>query len=511
MKTFYLGLCAILFAVGGCATGNHTQTSPSPMPCAELAGVQLDDTVITATEVIRAGGFSIPVGASPSGERPYNFSALPPFCRVTALVSPVQDSLIEFELWLPEDNWNGNFVGVGDGGLTGAIFYSSMAEPLRQGYAVANTDGGHKGGGADTAFAVGHPEKLIDHAWRAVHLMTVRSKSLVQARYGRPAGRALWTGCSTGGRQGLKSAQQFPEDYDAIAAAAPANNWMPLITFALLVQRQLTDPEKPFDARKVSLLSSAAIKACDLQDGVADGVVNEPQRCRFDPGVLACTGEPRADCLTSHEVAAARTIYAGVVDPRSGKTIFAGPEPGSEVEWPAFTPGAFPIGENFLRDIVFPERNWDIQAFDFGADLDEAIRRDPAELTATDPDLSAFIERGGKLLLYHGWIDGLIPAQSTIDYYNAVQASVGRESGQSVRLFMVPGLHHCDGGAGASEFNELSVLESWLANDNPPERITVSKTLDDGSPQTRPLCAHPKVARYAGSGAKNKAESFHCR
>ncbi len=501
--TFFL-LAAL--AVSACG---ERSSDPQPMACADLASLGLADATITLAEPVAAGGFEAPPdpmsGASP------DLSGLPAFCRVAAIVTPTEDSEIEFELWLPEADWNGGFVGIGDGGFIGAILHGWMAGPLMDGYAVANTDGGHKGSAADATFAVGHPEKMIDHAWRGVHLMTVLSKEIVAARYGRPPERSLFTGCSTGGRQGLKAAQRFPDDYDAIASMAPANNWVPLMSFALLIQQQFDNPDAALDPAKLPLIKEAAIAACDMNDSVADRVIDDPQACDFDPGVLACEDGESANCLLPHEVESARTIYAGVIHPQTGEVLFPGAEPSSELEWGAFRRGVFPIGENYMRDIVFPEREWDLMAFDFGADIDEAIKREYADLAAVDPDLSPFFASGGKLLFYHGWIDGLITPQNSIDYYESVVTTLGEDAvAESMRFYLLPGVAHCSAMEGTGDFAVRGTLEEWLATGTPPERIVARKTLEDGSERTRPLCPYPQVARYSGSGSTNEADSFEC-
>lgn len=502
-STLFL-LSALLFS----ACGEQSRT-PQPMACADLASLKLADATITLAEPVAAGDFEAP--PNPMASTPPDLSGLPAFCRVVTVVEPVEDSEIEFELWLPESDWNGGFVGVGDGGFVGAILHGWMAGPLMGGYAVANTDGGHKGNAADATFAVGHPEKMIDHAWRAVHLMTVLSKEIVAARYATPPERSLFAGCSTGGRQGLKAAQRFPEDYDAIASMAPANQWIPQMAFALLVQQQFDNPDAALDPAKLPLIKEAAIAACDTNDGVADRVVDDPQACDFDPGALACEAPETANCLLPHEVESARTIYGGVIHPETGEVLYPGAEPGSELEWGAFRRGVFPIGENYMRDIVFPDREWDLMAFDFGADVEEAIEREYADLAAVDPDLSPFFANGGKLLFSHGWIDGLITPQISIDYYESVVATVGEEVvADSMRFYLLPGVAHCQPMEGTGNFDRLDVLDAWLATGTPPERIVASKELEDGSQRTRPLCPYPQVARYSGSGSTDDADNFEC-
>jgi feruloyl esterase len=386
-----------------------------------------------------------------------------------------------------------------------------MAEPLRRGYAVAGSDTGHEGGGADVSFAVGHPEKLVDFAWRAAHEMTVKSKTVIAAHYSAPPRRSYWTGCSAGGRQGLKEAQRFPDDFDGIVAAAPATTWVPLMAHAAKVQQLVTNPTAGLAGAQLALLKGAAIAACDARDGVTDRVVEDPSRCTFDPGTLACTPASTAACLTPAQVDAARAIYAGVVHPRTSEKIFPGPAPGGELQWGAFAPGIFPIGVNYWRDLVMRDAAWTPAKLDLDKDLALARSLDTAGLDASDPNLSAFAARGGKLLLWHGWTDGLIPAQSTIDYYEKVSAAIGAGPAQdSVRLFMVPGVDHCAGGEGTFQIDTLAAIDAWVESGKAPEQLVASRPLAKGASRTRPLCAFPLVARYRGQGSTDQASNFAC-
>jgi feruloyl esterase len=380
-----------------------------------------------------------------------------------------------------------------------------------RGYAVASTDTGHEGGPADASFAVGHPERLVDFAWRAVHETTVKSKAIVAAQYSKPASRSYWVGCSTGGRQGLKEAQRFPDDFDGISAGAPANNWVPLMAYGAKVQRLITDPKDGLTPPQLTMLKEAAIAACDARDGVSDRVVEDPRSCKFDPGTLACTTSKSSGCLTSRQVEVARSIYSGVVSPRTREKIFPGPAPASELQWLAYAPGLFPIAENYWRDQVSGDPNWSLAKLDLDADVARAKSMDTAEVTATDPNLRAFVTGGGKLLLWHGWTDGLIPAQNTIDYYQSVLAATGAEQVKdSVRLFMAPGVDHCFGGEGTFMIDTLDTIDAWVESGKPPEQIVASRPLEGGAVRTRPLCPYPQMARYRGQGSTDDASNFAC-
>lgn len=490
-------------------SGRTARATPAK-PCEELAALVLPDTRITAATLVPAGGF-VPEEAEPPYVPPSLYQTLPAFCRVAATLTPTPDSEIGFELWMPAAGWNGKLMGTGNGGAQGAIFHWSMGGPLERGYAVANTDTGHEGEGADWSFAVGHPEKLTDYAWRAVHEMTVTSKIIIEAYYATAPRFSYWAGCSSGGRQGLMEAQRFPADYDGIVAGAPANAWVPLMAHTLLVQRAMTDPAGPLPLEKLPVIREAAIAACDAADGVRDRVVEDPSRCRFDPGALRCAGADGPACLTRAQVDAVRRIYRGATNPRTGEEILPGPEPTSELEWAAYASGAFPIGANYLRDLVVGDSHWDPRSFDFDRDVALARKVEGGRIDATDPNLDAFARRGGKLLLWHGWSDGLIPARSTIRYHGAVAARFGPVAVRDhVRLFMAPGVAHCWGGEGPFQIDTLSALEQWVEEGKAPERILATRPLEGGGTRSRPLCAYPQVANYKGSGSTDDAANFEC-
>jgi len=313
-----------------------------------------------------------------------------------------------------------------------------------------------------------------------------------------------------GGRQGLMEALRYPDDYDGIAARAPAMSWAPLMAHGIGVQRALTDPQGALPQAKLPLIREAAIAACDAADGVTDRVASDPRTCSFDPGTLACTGADTATCLTPREVEHARAIYAGPKNPRTGEQIFPGPMPGSELEWGAYTPGVFPVSANFVR-LVVGDPNWEVTSFDFDADIARLHAASDAIFDASSPDLSAFVASGGKLVLWHGWTDGLIPAHSTVNYYDAVVENLGTETAaEHVRLFLAPGVNHCEGGEGASDFDHLATVAQWVEQGIAPEQLVAAKALDGGATRTRLLCAHPQVARYRGTGNTDDATSFEC-
>jgi feruloyl esterase len=304
---------------------------------------------------------------------------------------------------------------------------------------------------------------------------------------------------------------RFPEDYDGLAVRAPASPWVPLLSYSLLVQRALTDPAGALPPAKLAVIREAAIRSCDGQDGVEDRVITDVERCNFDPAALACAAGDGPDCLTAREVETVRGIYRGPVNPRTGAAVSPGAAPGSEPEWGALSPAAFPIAQNFMRVVVFGKPDWDAFSYDFDADVARAREVGAPLFDAANPDISAFVARGGKLILWHGWTDGLVPARGTVEYYRQVVARLGADKAAGhVRLFMAPGVNHCAGGEGADRFDHLGAVENWVEHGVAPERLVASRRLESGGERTRPLCAYPQIARYRGAGNTDDAASFDC-
>jgi feruloyl esterase len=486
--------------------------------CESLASLSLPNTTITLAQSVSAGTFAVPAesrrfqrgrGAAPE------IPNLPAFCRVAATLRPSPDSNIKIEVWMPAANWNGKFMAVGNGGFSGAIPLFAMSPMLSRGYAVAATDTGHEGHGADASWAMGHPEKQIDFGYRAVHEMTLRAKQVVSAFYTTAPRLAYWNGCSSGGKQGLKEAQQFPEDYDGIIAGAPANYWTHLLTQILSVAQAVRkDPSSGIPQSKYGLIHEAVLDTCDALDGVKDGLLEDPRTCRFDPEVLRCKAGDEPTCLTAPQVAALKAVYAPVTNPRSGRTVFPGLSVGSEVGW-GDLPQPFAIAESHFKHVVFGNPDWDFRTFDVDRDLAKADEIDHTlgRFVANDPDLSAFKKRGGKLLQYHGWNDQQIAAQNSIDYYESVVARMGGKPqvDDFYRLFMVPGMMHCGGGEGATDrFDSVAALEQWVERGVAPSRIIASHQTNGATDRTRPLCPYPQVARWKGAGSADAAENFEC-
>jgi feruloyl esterase len=433
---------------------------------------------------------------------------------VTATLTPTPDSDIRIEVWMPASGWNGKLQAVGNGGWLGAIVHTALGGALRRGYATAGTDTGHTSGVMDASWALGHPEKVTDFGYRAVHLMTVRAKAIVQAFYGALPKYSYWNGCSSGGKQGLKEAQKFPDDFDGIVAGAPAYDWTHLTAASVwdgLVV--LKDPAGYIPKEKYALLHKAALEACDALDGLKDGLIDDPRQCRFDPDILRCAGADAPGCLTVAQVKSARLLY-GPATLSSGKEFFPGLEPGSELGWGflAGGPEPTPIGSTHYKYLVHADPAWDPRTMDFDKDVPLAEKLDGGTIAATSPDLGAFKARGGKLIAYHGWADALIAPRSSINYYEKVSSQAGglEKTRDFFRLFMAPGMDHCFAGEGPSSFDAVAALEEWVERGKAPDVLIASHRTGGTVDRTRPLCAYPGHAKWKGSGSIDDAASFSC-
>ena len=478
--------------------------------CDSLAALALPDTTITMARVVPAGQFSVPNEGQARREGTNPYADLPEFCRVAATIKPTSDSDIKVEVWLPASGWNGKFQAVGNGGWAGVISYRELADALRSGYATTSTDTGHVGGRG--TFALDHPEKLVDFAWRSEHEMTVKAKAVIQAFYGRTPRLSYWNGCSTGGRQGLKEAQKFPDDYDAVIAGAPANRTAISLWIAAAV---LKDPASYIPPSKYPMIHQAALAACDARDGLKDGLIDDPTQCDFDPKVLLCEGPDAPSCLTAPQVEAAKKIYSPAVNPRTGQQMFSSLVPGTELGWGVQAAGPEPSAPIYdqYRYVVFKDPNWDWRSFNFDSDV---VRGDLPEnliMNATDPNMKPFFSHNGKLLLYHGWSDPNVPALNTIKYYKAVIDTMGgaAKASDNIRLFLEPGMGHCGGGEGPNVFDKVGAVEEWVEQGKAPQKLIASHRTSGKVDRSRPLCPYPQVAKYKGSGSIDDAANFACK
>ncbi|MBV9396573.1 MAG: tannase/feruloyl esterase family alpha/beta hydrolase [Bryobacterales bacterium] len=478
--------------------------------CETLTSLSLPNATIDLAQSVDAGQFKPPAGNGKGVGTAY--ANLPAFCRVAATLKPSSDSDIKIEVWLPSSGWNNSLQSVGNGAWAGTISYPAMATALAAGYATASTDTGHTGNNAD--FILGHPEKLTDFAYRAVHETTTAAKAIVAAYYGRVAAHSYWNGCSTGGRQAMAEAQRYPGDYDGIIAGAPANYVTHLQGQQVWVNQVLHKEEGSYiPPQKYRLLNDAVLKACDALDGVKDGILEDPTRCHFDPKELACAGADTSNCLTPQQVEAARKIYSGPVSAKTGRPLFPGLERGSELGW-ATLGGSKPmsLAEETYKFIVFKDPSWNYMTFDPDRDMAAADKNAAAMMNSTDANLKPFFGHGGKLIMYHGWADPGIAPRNSVNYFeNVVEGAGGeRKAAESIRLFMVPGMGHCRGG-GTDTFDAVGALSAWVEKGKAPERIAASRVTRFTLDRTRPLCPYPQTAVYNGSGNTDEAANFSCK
>ena len=474
---------------------------PAATPCAALAILPLPEVIAISAQEVPAGPFT-PPGAT----KPIAGGDLPAFCRVALTVSPA----INIEVWLPQAGWNERYQGVGGGGYAGSISYAALATALRAGYATASTDTGHVGGSG--TFALNADGTLNwglidDFARRSLYEMVLKAKALINAHYDAAPKYSYWTGCSTGGRQGLMAVQRFPEEYDGLVIAAPAINWerfIPAEIWPQIVMHQALGA--PIPSAKLTAVGNDAIAACDAADGVADGVINDPRKCDYDPAASAS--------LTPAEAAAVRKIWQGPVSARTGQRLWFGLEPGASF---AGLAGATPFAIASTHLAYWVNQN---PAFDwhgvteagFEAHFRSSQRQFNAVIGTDEDNLQDFRRRGGKILMWHGEADQLIPPRGTVNYYERVLSGNGglRHVDDFVRLFLAPGVAHCSGGAGPNPVGTLEAVVDWVERGIAPERVLATRTLPSGALRTRPLCAYPKTAQWIGTGSTDDAANFAC-
>ncbi|MBV8838847.1 MAG: tannase/feruloyl esterase family alpha/beta hydrolase [Alphaproteobacteria bacterium] len=513
----------------------------TPSSCESLTNFKFADTTINSATSNPGGAYVAPDAWH------LTFTNLPPYCDVSATIAPTPDSSINVHVWMPTQRFNGRYLGTGNGGYAGGFFFSELADGINRGFATANTDMGATGAaGVNGDALVGHPEKWKDFGWRATHLMTTFSKALINAFYGNPANRSYFAGCSTGGQQALMEAQRFPYDYDGILAGAPAYNRTHLHTVPVAQYRATHASATSYiPVTKLDVVNQAVLAQCRGRDGGApgDAFLTDPRDCSFDPATLACpAGTDAPTCLNTDQVAAMRVYYKGSTNLATGALIGSGNARGSETSNPASL--GLALNENLNEpsfDSLFKwvfGLTWQWQSFDFNRDMAAVDQVLAADLNATSTDLRSFAGNGGKLIMYAGWADPLIPSQYAINYYGALVGAYGgthfptalQKTQGFARLFMAPGMWHCKDGPGPNsfggaiqepppsydaQFDLLTSLTQWVESGKAPVSVIATKYKQDtpqlGVQAQRPICAYPQIPVYNGSGDTSLAASFRCR
>jgi feruloyl esterase len=476
--------------------------------CESLATLTLPQATVDTAQRVAAGSFTQPGGRAGRGGNA--FADLPAFCRVAATLKPSSDSDIKIEVWLPAANWNNKYLAVGNGAWNGNIGYAALAEGLRRGYATSSTDTGHVGGSA--SFAMGHPEKAIDFAYRSEHEMVLKSKAIINAFYGGAPKYAYWNGCSAGGRQAMKEAEMFPDDFDGIIAGSPGLDWSGRSAQAVRIEQILQNEAARLAPSHLQALHTAVVAACDANDGLKDGLISNPASCKFDPKTIQCRNGDTPDCLSEAQVATVRAIYSPL---KSGNREIAGLAYGSELNWTnlGWSPSARATGLDHYRYLIYSDPEWTVSKFNAESDPVKLEKGESGQIDARNPDVKAFFARGGKLLMYHGWADPQITPLNTTIYYDQVakaSGGAGKLAG-NYRLFMAPGMAHCGGGEGPNDFDKVAPLEQWVEQGKAPDQIVASHSKDGKVDRTRPLCPYPQIATYKGSGSIDEAASFVCK
>lgn len=507
------------------------RASGPPASCTTLKGRTFGDATVADAIAVPAGSMKISDSVT--------IASVPSFCRVQGISKPSADSSINFEVWLPDAAaWNRKFLSTGEGGFAGQLNYqrngldSAMDENLRRGYATASTDTGHVA--SEQWWAIGHPEKITDYLYRAKHVTTVAAKAIIGAYYGQAPTRSYFNSCSNGGRQGLMEAQKYPEDFDGLIIGAPWNYQSHSNAGFIWDAQAFAAPGARIPEEMLPVIAKAAVAACDKNDGLADNIIADPSRCNFDPKSLACANGATSGCLTPPQVAALQKIYDGPKNPRTGEPVFPGFARGSEAGWTGMVRPAT-AGSGLLvyfSNIVYQNRDWDLQTFNFDTDMAHTDQTTGRLGNSTSTDYSGAIRRGVKIIQYHGWNDQTLqPAYSPQYYDQVVKANGGLEKTQGFyRLFMIPGMNHCSGGIGASNFggvgqqvppsrdaehDMMTALENWVERGAAPSQFIGTKYTDNQATTktvefTRPICLYPTVARYKGTGDPNNAASFAC-
>lgn len=489
--------------------------------CESLKSIKIPHVTITSVEAGQPG-YELPGQSGFMGNLPPT-KVTAPFCRIQAVAAPSSDSHIGIEVWLPAAvNWNGKFLAAGNPGFIGSLSAAGLAGIMQRGYVAAGTDTGHVDEGFQ--WAIGHPEKWADWGYRAVHEMAVITKTLAQRYYGKPIQYSFWNSCHNGGNQGLNEAQRYPDDFDGIVAGDPAFHISHLQSGSLYISwlalKDGVDGPGYVPLAKLAAVNKAVLAACDGNDGLVDGLLEDPTKCTFDPASIQCKEGNGESCLTAAQVNTVKKIYEGAKF-KDGTPIYSGFERGSELIWQLMVEKEpFTVNTNYFKGMVFQDPNWDFRTFDVDRDTRLAIERTSKYVDGADPNLKPFKKAGGKLIMVTSWNSNALPPRQLVEYYRSVQKTMGgREQTEDfARLFAVPGSGGCPGFLfNEGDFPAFDAMVQWVEKGQAPEKIIYthreagSGFMSPGKPyRTRPVCAYPKVSKYKGTGDINDAANFTC-
>jgi len=497
---FLSSLLTLVLFSNAIAQTEDTLEQVACIPCQEIANIRMPDVTITQAEQVTE-----PV----------------PHCKVTGIIG----SEINFELLLPE-KWNSRFAMGGGGGFVGSV-QNLAASSITNGYATAGTDTGHKGHGLKADWALNNMERQVNFGHLAVHRTAVTSKAIIENYYCSPVSYSYFMGCSRGGGQAMMEAQRYPGDFDGIVTGAPAFNWPALAAeFIQNSQAIYPDPDSlnhpVVTLANLKLLHDLVLELCDASDGVRDSIINDPRDCRLEDMMFPlCKNDTHADdCFTKEQLEAIKVVYSGVN--LEDREVYPGFPPGGENEpggWQPWITGPlggpmaagfpsaqFGFGTEVFKYLIFQDPEWDYSTYDF-SDFANTTQYASSYLDATSTDYSEFKERGGKMIIYHGWNDPALSAYATINHYEQVK-SKDPDAENFLRLFLLPGVLHCGGGPGPSQVDWIELIRNRVENGTAPERVILSKMEGGNIVMTRPVFPYPGRAIYDGKGDPNNQESF---
>ncbi|MEV4678705.1 tannase/feruloyl esterase family alpha/beta hydrolase [Actinomadura sp. NPDC049382] len=498
------------------ARAGTTTPTAAAVPCQQLTGLDLTALPDAPTRIISA------THVAATADKPA-------YCQVKGYVSPQ----IQFELRLPAQGWTGRYVQLGCGGFCGFAapdnpnhFLPGGCAPPDDGRVVLGaSNGGHIGvDSRDALWAHSDPQLRIDMAYRSEHVTALVAKAVTKAYYGQAPQYSYFAGCSNGGRQALMEAQRYPDDFDGIIAGAPGNNLVALAgEFFPWIATVNTDDKgrQILGPDKLPLLQSKVMQACDATDGLTDGLINNPRNCDFDPGTLRCpTASPQPTCLTRDQVYVVRKIYQGPVDAKGRRLFPAGLAKGTEAAWLGYviapqgqTGGLEALGYNYLKYFASwnnPPASYTLKDHRFDLRTFKKLREMSGIYDSTDPDLTRFRDRGGKLIMWHGWADPAIPTESTLAYHHALTQRMGgpKATGRFARTFLFPGVYHCVQGYGPDTFDLFTPIYDWVEKGAAPQKIIAAKKDGDRTVRTRPVYPYPMQTKYTGTGSIDDAANF---
>jgi feruloyl esterase len=499
MKYLIMIFAILLNILIGTTYAQSNLNTEKCIPCEKLIALKIPDVKITEAIAITAGSSH---------------------CKISGIIGKE----IKFELLLPVD-WNGIYIMGGGGGFVGTV-QNMASSTVNEGYATSGTDTGHDDkNSVGAGWALNNMERQLNFGHLAVHRTAEVSKAIIGSYYGSSPKYSYFTGCSRGGGQAMMEAQRYPDDFDGIVAGAPAFDW-PALAAEFVQNTQAVYPSKltepVINKEHIRMLQEAILKQCDMLDGVKDGILNNPTMCKFDfTSLPKCPGDvPGKDCFTTSQINAVKKIYEGVA---IGNGIaYPGFPFGQENQpdgWQAWITGPYEgmqkagyptlqayFGIEVFKYLIMQDPDWNYLTYDFKGHEKE-IRYASAYLDATSTDYSGFKNRKGKIIFWHGWNDPALSAFATIDHYNAVKAN-DPETGNYMRLFLLPGVLHCGGGDGPTQVDWIALIRNWVEKNNAPERVIASKIVDGKEVMSRPIFPYPGEAVYKGKGDANKESSF---